>query len=115
MAMSNQLRGAAALVYADVTAAMQNAEELGGPDHGDYVALMLAIAAEANERVRSYRAAHPEVTTPAPALPEGFEALALALRDIGKYTGDGPNTTPWREIVRGLSEKARGALAAAGL
>jgi hypothetical protein len=36
-----------------------------------------------------------------------------ALREIGKYTGEGPYTTPWQDIVRDCGEIARAAIAAA--
>lgn len=36
--------------------------------------------------------------------------LMEALFDIGQYTGDGPATTPWRDIVKACGEKARAAL-----
>ncbi len=38
------------------------------------------------------------------------ERLRAALRSIGEYTGEGPNTTPWQTIVRKLGAKARDAL-----
>lgn len=41
---------AAAQVYRDVLVAMQNADELGGPEGMAYVALMLAISTEALKR-----------------------------------------------------------------
>ena len=50
----NHLRPAAALVYADVIVAMQNAEEMGGPEGHDYDALMSAIIAECDERIRAH-------------------------------------------------------------
>lgn len=46
----------AAGIFDEVLAAMQNAEELGGPDAPDYCALMDAIAAEATRRAATCRA-----------------------------------------------------------
>lgn len=33
--------------------------------------------------------------------------LREALTDIGQYTGEGPLSTPWRDIVKACGEKAR--------
>lgn len=41
-------------IYLAVIAAMQNAEEIGGPEGGDYRALMLAIEQEARERREAF-------------------------------------------------------------
>jgi hypothetical protein len=38
------------------------------------------------------------------------EALRATLRSIGKYTGEGPSTTPWQDIVRDIGEQARAAM-----
>lgn len=43
------------------------------------------------------------------------DVLSMALRNIGMYTGEGPSTTPWQEIVRDVAQKARDAVAATGL
>ena len=40
--------------------------------------------------------------------------LVMALHRVAEFTGDGPLTTPWREIVRDLGSIARAALAKAG-
>jgi hypothetical protein len=47
-----------------------------------------------------------------------FERLTNALtardellRDIAEYTGEGPHTTPWRAIVKDISDRARAILA----
>lgn len=37
-------------------------------------------------------------------------AMEAALADIGQYTGEGPVTTPWRDIVKTCGEEARTAL-----
>lgn len=47
----------AARIYAAVFEAMQPAEELGGPDYPDYIALMDAIQREATERAANCIAA----------------------------------------------------------
>ena len=39
-----------------------------------------------------------------------IEALEAALRDIAEYSGEGPLTTPWRDIVREVSKTANAAL-----
>lgn len=39
-------------IYKGVVEAMQNAEELGGPEGIEYVALMLKISEEANRRAQ---------------------------------------------------------------
>ncbi len=39
-----------------------------------------------------------------------YPKLIEALRQVASYTGEGPNTTPWRDIVRDLGEDARAAL-----
>ncbi len=51
---------------------------------------------------------------------EGWEAsmamnaeLLEALKKIAEYEGDGPPTTPWKDIVRDLGEVARAAIARA--
>lgn len=36
--------------------------------------------------------------------------LREALNDIAEYTGEGPLSTPWRDIVKACGEKARAAL-----
>lgn len=41
-----------------------------------------------------------------------LSALQCVLRDIAEYTGEGPATTPWKEIVASISQKARDALTA---
>lgn len=38
------------------------------------------------------------------------ERLKKALRDIAQYTGHGPATTPWQDIVRTMGDTARAAL-----
>ena len=38
------------------------------------------------------------------------QKMSEALREIGKYTGEGGPATPWREIVRDCGETARRAL-----
>lgn len=50
-----QLQGAARWIFQEVLASMQDAEELGGPDGPDYVALMEAIIEEATERREYFR------------------------------------------------------------
>lgn len=48
------------------------------------------------------------------ALEAQRDALLEALQEIGKYTGEGSMyTTPWQDIVCGLGEKARAAIAKA--
>ena len=39
-------------------------------------------------------------------------ALLEVVRYIGEYRGEGPCTTPWRNIVAALGEKARAAIKA---
>lgn len=51
----NQLRGPAKWIYEDVLNSMQNAEEMGGPEGAEYVALMEAIIQEAVERCEYFR------------------------------------------------------------
>ena len=41
-----------------------------------------------------------------------LDALQSVLRDIAEYTGEGPATTPWRNIVASISKQARDALSA---
>lgn len=41
-------------IFAQVLAAMQDAEEIGGPEKSDYLDLMVAIIREASERIASY-------------------------------------------------------------
>ena len=43
-------------IFVDVLEAMQNAEELGGPEGQEYSDLMEAIAAEAKTRLENYQA-----------------------------------------------------------
>jgi biopolymer transport protein ExbD len=50
------LEPAGQVVYDEVMAAMQNAEELGGPEGMDYVALMANIIREAIIRARTFMA-----------------------------------------------------------
>lgn len=38
------------------------------------------------------------------------QRLREALGDIGQYTGEGPTSTPWRDIVKTCGEKARAVL-----
>lgn len=47
-------------IFRDVLEAMQNAEELGGPEGDNYVALMKCIAAEAIERISNFRSHTPK-------------------------------------------------------
>lgn len=51
----HQLRGPAKWIFEEVLTSMQNAEELGGPEGPDYVALMEAIIQEAAERREYFR------------------------------------------------------------
>ena len=44
-------------IFKEVLAAMQDAEEMGGPEKSDYMDLMVAIIREASERI-SYYASH---------------------------------------------------------
>lgn len=37
----------------------------------------------------------------------GSSQLVEVLMDIAQYTGEGPYTTPWQDIVRDISQKAR--------
>lgn len=48
------MKAAARLVYDDVMAAMQNAEEIGGPGGLDYFNLMRAIREECARRIYTY-------------------------------------------------------------
>ncbi|HZU37070.1 MAG TPA: hypothetical protein VFA18_14210 [Gemmataceae bacterium] len=41
-------------IFAQVLAAMQDAEEIGGPERSDYMGLMVAIIREASERIACY-------------------------------------------------------------
>jgi hypothetical protein len=41
-------------IFKQVLAALQEAEEIGGPEKSDYVDLMVAIVREASERISSY-------------------------------------------------------------
>lgn len=41
-------------IFAQVLAAMQDAEEIGGPEQSDYLDLMVAIIREASERISCY-------------------------------------------------------------
>jgi len=41
-------------IFGQVLAAMQDAEEIGGPEKSDYPDLMVAIIREASERIASY-------------------------------------------------------------
>jgi hypothetical protein len=50
LAMVARVGGTRTTILANVLAAMQVAEELGGPEGGDYVALMDDILAEASDR-----------------------------------------------------------------
>lgn len=36
--------------------------------------------------------------------------LLSALENIGRYTGNGPPTTPWQDIVRDIGQDARAAI-----
>lgn len=51
-----ELPGQAGEIYQAVIEVMQEAEEMGGPDEDDYVALMEAIATEATQRITAFRA-----------------------------------------------------------
>jgi len=44
------------MIFAQVLAAMQDAEEIGGPEKSDYLDLMVAIIREASERISYYAA-----------------------------------------------------------
>lgn len=41
-------------IFAQVLAAMQDAEEIGGPEQSDYMDLMVAIIREASQRISCY-------------------------------------------------------------
>jgi hypothetical protein len=47
----NKLTETSYRIYLNVFAAMQEAEEIGGPEVQDYIALMEQIKAEADERI----------------------------------------------------------------
>jgi hypothetical protein len=47
----NKLTETSYRIYLNVFAAMQEAEEIGGPEVQDYIALMDRIKAEADERI----------------------------------------------------------------
>ncbi len=51
-----KLNGEAARIFENVLVAMQDAEEAGGPEGADYVALMGRISHEAGKRVAAYLA-----------------------------------------------------------
>jgi hypothetical protein len=56
-AEASELAYPARLTFVHVLAAMQDAEEMGGPEKADYMDLMVAIIREASERI-SYYASH---------------------------------------------------------
>lgn len=39
-----------------------------------------------------------------------LETALTALKNIAEYTGNGPMTTPWQDIVRKISQEARSAV-----
>lgn len=43
--------------------------------------------------------------------PAAVAEVIAALKEVAEYVGEGPPTTPWRDIVRDLGERARIALA----
>ncbi len=53
-AANEGLGGVGDAIFADVQAAMQNAEEIGGPEGSDYPRLMRRIEAEARQRAETY-------------------------------------------------------------
>jgi hypothetical protein len=57
------MKGVGAAIYHDVIRALQNAEEMGGPDIFAYEDLMTAIVNECNRRMLAYRQSgwHPTV------------------------------------------------------
>jgi hypothetical protein len=51
---ASELAFPARLTFVQVLAAMQDAEEMGGPEKSDYMDLMVAIIREASERISCY-------------------------------------------------------------
>lgn len=61
-------------IYDAVVAAMQPAEELGGPEGNEYISLMASIAAEASSRAKRYAEGWP-------GAPSGNLAARIALSE----------------------------------
>jgi hypothetical protein len=51
----------AAHIRAKTLNALQDADEIGGPDHADYVSLMVSLAAECQRRAQTAREQDPQV------------------------------------------------------